>query len=292
MAPADKKPLVDQYLALLRAAEEPPYHLLIKSAKDMTKAQARDCYLHYLAWGLFDVKDKYALFAVDASGKLQLPRPEAKVTISPPKIAGVDFKYVTQIDKKGLLKTGKQDIANLDARNVVFLVRLSQALAAMGATRLYHIGFVFPATRTDNHGQGRACDFAGAGGEGWDVTVAAHWTAQPVVMPRDAAGHKKGARLADWPANFKDTTFRLDPSNPFLDQSLKPELARRVFEVVYRVAAAEGTDTRASGFISEIGSGSGFIMHPDHPTSAPGTSNGREAHWQHIHMQIGATGKE
>jgi hypothetical protein len=292
MAPVDKKSLVDQYLELLRKAEEPPYHLLLRSAKEMRKSEARDCYLHYLAWGLFDVKDKYALFTVDTSGTLQPPRPEAKVTIAPSRIAGVDFRYVEKIDKKGMIKTGNQPIANLDARNVVFLVRLSQALAAIGATRMYHIGFVFASSRSDCHGQGRACDFAGAGGDGWDITVAQHWSGQPVAMPRDAAGHKKGARLADWPANFKATTFRLDPSNPHLDPSLNPELARRVFEVVYRVAAQQGTDTRAGGFLSEIGSGSGFIMHPDHPTSAPGTSNGREAHWQHIHMQIGPTGTE
>jgi hypothetical protein len=36
----------------------------------------------------------------------------------------------------------------------------------------------------------------------------------------------------------------------------------------------------------------GFIMHPDHSTSKPGTANGREAHQNHIHCQIGDTGAE
>jgi hypothetical protein len=32
-----------------------------------------------------------------------------------------------------------------------------------------------------------------------------------------------------------------------------------------------------------------FMMNPDHPTSAPGTKNGREAHGGRIHFQIGPT---
>ncbi len=31
------------------------------------------------------------------------------------------------------------------------------------------------------------------------------------------------------------------------------------------------------------------IMTPDHPTSSPGKSNGREAHGAHLHGQVGAT---
>ncbi len=40
---------------------------------------------------------------------------------------------------------------------------------------------------------------------------------------------------------------------------------------------------------SSIGEHS-FVMNPDHPTSSPGTPHGREAHNNHLHMQIGVTG--
>lgn len=290
-----KRERIDQYLALLRESLTPDPGFL-RPAKSMSKEDARDCYLHYLAWGKFEVKDRDTLFTLDAQGNLQPPAPTAKVTIWPPVIAGVEWLYLLTIDKKGNKSTMRQAVANLDARNVVFLVRLSELMHWQGATRIYHIGFVFAASRTDCHGQGRACDFAGAGGEDWDVTVAQHWSGQPVVMPvdwttPDGKRYTRGQRLPDWPpAPYNKTTFRLDPTNPHLDQSLKPELARQVFSSAYQLAITEGADTRAP-VMSSIGATSEMVFHPDHPTSNPDpdAKGGREAHWQHIHMQVGPT---
>jgi hypothetical protein len=103
----------------------------------------------------------------------------------------------------------------------------------------------------------------------------------------------RGEKLPDWPAHFKQTTFRLDPSNPHLDPMLNPDLARQVFYSAYQHAITEGTDNR-SGVMSEIGASSSFVFHPDHPTSNPDpkAKGGREAHWQHLHMQVGPTGPE
>lgn len=293
---ATKKTRIDQYLEILREARMPD-PLFFKHAKEMTKTEARDCYLHYLSWGRFDIKDRDALFTLNAQGDVQPPDPTAKVWIWPPTIEGVEFLYLTSIDKKGNKTTLRQVIGNLDARNVVFLTRLAGLMKWHGANKIYHIGFLFDAGRNDCHGQGRACDFAGAGGADWDITVAQHWAGQPVDMPVDWASPtgkriEKGTKLPDWPSHFKQTTFRLE-SNPHLDQSLNPEQARQIFFSAYQHAIIEGTDNR-SGILSSIGASSSFVIHPDHPTSNPDpkAKNGREAHWQHIHMQVGPTGTE
>ncbi|MFN8653690.1 MAG: hypothetical protein U0133_17425 [Gemmatimonadales bacterium] len=293
-----KRDRIDQYLALLRdsLAPEPGF---LQPAKQMSKEQARDCYLHYLAWGKFELKDRDALFTLDAQGTLQPPSPTAKVTIWPPVIAGVEWLYLLTIDKKGNKSTLRQAVANLDARNVVFLVRLSELMRWQNANKIFHIGFVFDAKRQDCHGQGRACDFAGAGGDGWEVTVAQHWGGQPIVMPIDWTSpegkrYTRGQRLPDWPpAPFNKTTFRLDPSNPYLDPTLTPDLARQIFSSAYQHAITEGADT-SKPVMSSIGVTSDIVFHPDHPTSNPDplAKGGREAHWQHIHMQIGPTQSE
>jgi hypothetical protein len=296
-ATAAKKSRVDQYLALLRASQMPD-PLFFRPAKAMTKAEARDCYLHYLAWGKFDIANRDALFTLDAQGDLQPPAPTAKVFISPPVIGGVTFQYLTKIDRQGHKATLRQVLGNLDARNVVFLTRLASLMQWYGATTIYHIGFLFDASRNDCHGQGRACDFAGAAGDGWDITVAQHWSGQPIVMPVDwtaanGTRYTRGTRLPDWPPLFTQTTFRLDSANPFLDSSLSPDLARQVFYSAYQHAITEGTDTREA-VMSSIGATSSFVIHPDHPSSNPdpAAKSGREAHWQHIHMQVGPTGPE
>jgi len=296
-AAAAKKTRVDQYLELLRASQMPD-PLFFKPAKAMTKEEARDCYLHYLAWAKFDIQGRDALFTLDPQGILQPPAPAAKVFIWPPVIDGVEFLYLKTIDRKGQKTSVRQAIGNLDARNVVFLTRLASLMRWYGATIIYHIGFLFEASRNDCHGQGRACDFAGAAGDGWEITVAQHWTGQPIVMPADWTApngkrYSQGAKLPDWPPLFKQTTFRLDSANPYLDPSLNPDLARDIFYSAYQHAVTEGTDTREA-VMSSIGATSSFVLHPDHPTSNPDPTakNGREAHWQHIHMQVGPTGPE
>jgi hypothetical protein len=294
---AAKKTKIEQYLEMLRGYQIPDA-LFFRPAKVMTKAQARDCYLHYLAWNKFEIKDRDALFTLDAEGTLQLPDPDAKVYIWPPVIDGVVWLYLNTIDKKGNKSTARQAIGHLDARNVVFLTRLSTLMRWYGATTIYHIGFMFEASRNDCHGQGRACDFAGVGGDGWDVTVAQHWAGQPVTMPVDwvsptGTKYQKGSKQADWPPFFKQTTYRLEPTNSYLDRTINPDLARQIFFSAYQHAITEGSDND-SGVMSDIGATSSKVLHPDHPTSNPdpAAKNGREAHWQHIHMQVGVTGTE
>lgn len=66
-----------------------------------------------------------------------------------------------------------------------------------------------------------------------------------------------------------------------------------MFRAIYAFIATQWQDHTSGpgdpGPASAIGERS-FIMHPDHPATAPGTPNGREAHRGHIHMQIGVTG--
>jgi hypothetical protein len=77
-----------------------------------------------------------------------------------------------------------------------------------------------------------------------------------------------------------------------LDDAPGRELERDFFRAVCEFIAGQWQDLSSSpdaaAAPSAIGAHS-FIMHPDHPTSKPGTKNGREAHQNHIHMQIGVT---
>jgi len=94
----------------------------------------------------------------------------------------------------------------------------------------------------------------------------------------------------DWPAGTGSAvSYRLDAPDA------GDSLARDFFQAMYDFIASEWQDRTKTPDPADtptvIGEGS-FIMHPDHPTSAPGTSHGREAHRNHFHMQIGATGTE
>jgi hypothetical protein len=173
----------------------------------------------------------------------------------------------------------------LDPRNALALVRLCQYVSdEFGVTDLFHLGISGDASggRTDCHGQGRAVDFAGAARRAGDdgdfhLTVLNDWgTASTVYTP---GGH--------WPVGTGSAvTYRLDGEGTF---------AETFFRSVYDFIAGQWQDHSADpdgeDVSTSIGEGS-FIMNPDHPTSAPGTPNGREAHANHLHMQIGKTGHE
>jgi len=176
---------------------------------------------------------------------------------------------------------------NLDLRNALALVRLCEWLSDnWGVTELYHVGISgdISGGRNDCHGQGRAIDFVGVKGkldDGSDLllTVFDDWGL--VNTPSTPQGQ--------WPAGTGAAVhFRLDDDGA-------DETARDFFSGLYEFIADEWQD-RSDGSIdagppTSIGEGS-FIMHPDHPTTAPGTPHGREAHQGHIHMQIGKTGTE
>ena len=170
----------------------------------------------------------------------------------------------------------------LDARNALALVRFCQWLRdTYGVGTLYHLGISGDQTgaRTDCHGQGRAVDFVGVAGTFEDVdyqlTVLDNWSVDTPATPG-----------GDWPEGTgTNTHFRLDEpdQDPFTAQFSRD---------CYTFITSEWQD-RTSGPDDVGGSAiadSSFVMHPDHPTSAPGTPHGREAHKNHMHMQIGVTG--
>lgn len=174
----------------------------------------------------------------------------------------------------------------LDPRNALALVRFCRWLSrTWGVTELHHLGIdgSAPGVRDDCHGQGRAVDFSG------------------VVGTKDGAAYTLSV-LRDWgmvstlstpggiwqPTGTNQVHFRLNDAPG-------SELARDFFRSAYAFIAGQWQDHSPNpdgpAEPSTIGSGT-FIMNPDHPTSnpAPGAKNGREAHANHLHMQIGVTG--
>lgn len=308
MAPPAKKKgvVIEEYLAWLRENLWMPYDLLTTPARDLTREEALTVVLYLLAWGKLNIANRESVMKVDGRGNAEWLSNSVRPTISPSTIDGVNFRYLSSIDRKGNKQTVNQTMGNLDPRNIVFLYKLAQMLRLRFQVHtIYHIGFMFAASRVDCHGQGRAMDFGGAAGPNFDLTVAGNWTAQPVTLLKDyrdaksGKQYKAGQELPDWPnGGFRDVYFRLDPSqNPnvrpdyFLGRSAT--LARDLFRAVYDLAAQECTDTDGNaGATTTIGPSSSNILHPDYPRSAPGTPHGREAHWQHMHMQIGPVGTE
>jgi hypothetical protein len=218
--------------------------------------------------------------------------PEAGVKVNGC-VAGVIVRYWgTGRKVMGALPTGAQAPQgggapdNLDPRNALALVRLCEWLNDnWGVTELYHVGISGDAAgrRTDCHGQGRAVDFVGVKGrldDGSELLLTVYDDWGLVGTPSTPGGQ--------WPAGTAAVHFRLDDAG-------SNEIAREFFSDLYDFIAEEWQDRNDeaidAGPPTSIGEGS-FIMHPDHPTSAPGTPHGREMHQGHIHMQIGKTGTE
>ncbi|MET0473478.1 MAG: hypothetical protein ABW001_02460 [Mycobacterium sp.] len=156
--------------------------------------------------------------------------------------------------------------AFLDPRNALALVRLCQYLSnRFGATDLFHVGISGDASggRVDCHGQGRAVDFTGAARRVGDDTDF-HLTV-----------------LSDWgsvtPSTPSTPSYRLDGAGT---------LAEAFFRGVYQFAAGQwqdrSQDPDGQDVPTSIGDG-GFILTPDHPTTAP---------TNHLHLQIGKSGTE
>jgi hypothetical protein len=205
-------------------------------------------------------------------------------------VAGVIVRYLAS----GTVSYGTPSSAGapdrLDPRNALALIRLCQWLKEnYNATELYHLGIsgggldVQGRQRNDCHGQGRAVDLVGIkavadDGTEWTMTVFDDWAVSTSLTPG-----------GDWPAGTgSDVSYRLN------DDAVDP-FTRDFFSALYEFIASEWQD-RSTGpdgldTPTTIGERS-FIMHPDHPATAPGTPHGREAHKSHIHMQIGVTGTE
>ncbi|MGN9812829.1 hypothetical protein ACTMSW_26190 [Micromonospora sp. BQ11] len=179
----------------------------------------------------------------------------------------------------------------LDPRNALALVRLCQWLSGTyNVVELYHLGIAGGGVdhqgrpRTDCHGQGRAVDLVGVKGVAedgaeWILTVHDDWgTVSTAATPGGA-----------WPAGTGPaTSYRLDDeaADPFVQDFWRALYEFIATEWQDRSAGPDGLDTPTA-----IGERS-FVMHPDHPATAPGTAHGREAHHNHLHMQIGVTGTE
>lgn len=200
-------------------------------------------------------------------------------------VAGVVIRYL----ESGTRTHGSPSSPNapdrLDPRHAVALVRFCQWLATTwGVTELYHLGAGGDPSgaRTDCHGQGRAIDFVGVkgslNGQDFHLTVADDWGT--VDTPSTPGGVWE-------PRGTNQTHFRLDDvDHPF---------ERDFFRGAYDAIAGQWQDATSGPAPADtptvIGRRS-FIMNPDHHSSAPGKSNGRESHANHLHMQIGVTGTE
>lgn len=203
-------------------------------------------------------------------------------------VAGVVVRYLSSGSAAGVPSGGSAP-DRLDARNALALVRFCEWLSTNhGVTELYHLGITTELDqhgqpRTDCHGQGRAVDFVGVKivtGDGSEVirTVLDDWgTASTSLTPGGS-----------WPdGTGSAVSYRLDA-----EDAPDPD-ARDLFRSIYAFIASQWQDRTDTPdpeeFPTAIGERS-FIMHPDHPATSPGRPNGREAHRNHIHMQIGVTG--
>jgi hypothetical protein len=199
-------------------------------------------------------------------------------------VAGVVVRYLPSGSKNVGTPASANAPDRLDPRNALALVRLCSWLHdSYGCTELYHLGVDGDGSgqRTDCHGQGRAIDWVGAkgvlDGTGYTLTVSDDWGT--VDTPATPGGVWQ-------PVGTNATHFRLDDAPGH-------EFARDFFRALYSFVTGQWQDSSSgpdpAGPAGEIGRRS-FVMNPDHPTSKPGTKNGREAHQNHLHMQIGVTG--
>lgn len=200
-------------------------------------------------------------------------------------VAGVRVRYWGSGTKAGAPASAAAVPRRLDPRHALAIVRLCRWLAATwGATELFHAGVNGDGSgaRTDCHGQGRALDLVGVAGthQGTAYTLTVYDDWGHVTTPSTPGG--------SWtPAGTTSTHFRLD------DVATTHAFERSFFQTLFDFCAGQWQDRSSgpdpAGPPTTIGSRT-FLMNPDHPTSSPGQSNGREAHATHLHAQIGVTG--
>ncbi len=192
---------------------------------------------------------------------------------------------------RAVIKDKTAQIGNVDPRSAVALYRSANWMQEnYGVTECYHAGVngVAPEVRNDCHGQGRALDFSGLvgtmSGQSYEWFVLADWGMQPVPEGR------AGETAHDWPYKPGVTTYRMAHR---LDEA-QPSPARFFWDF-YKFA---GTQWHAGG-LPELPRSfdkpidiDGFLYHPDTFASNKGAKSGREAHQNHMHIQIGVTGTE
>ncbi len=257
-------------------------------ARNLSKKEA----LHYVIeasfFGVMNVSNIKKILQYDVELQMMdLVSENAKVSLSNDTIDGIRFHRLdgwNGYTPKPAQPQQSAFMTQLDPRFVVMLHVLTQELKAEfpELEKIYHAGFYGGGALC--HNQGRAMDFSGVRIDGRDYFVPFHWGKQPVPFP-------PGKQSAQWPSNVKNTSYRLDQPDSDLIDEFEPNMSWRIFKLVYEVFATHASDTSphtSDDPPSKIGDKS-LIMHPDHPTSAPGTKNGREAHNNHIHVQIGNT---
>ncbi len=231
---------------------------------------------------------------------------DRKANITGAIVAGVEFRYVKsfngqtgQVTDSWARPIQGDPTLGLDVRMIVLLVRLARLLRDKhGAGTIYHLGF--DSAADDMHRDGRAMDFVGIAGKNstgtFEINVFSHWKLQPVQMPAAFGTIAAGTKLPDWPENFHETIFRLDPkTNGFLEVkswyaggAAELTAAFQMFKAVYDFAAAQGLDRTDNFGTTTIGKDSRNIFHPDYfKVSAPPDKDGRNDHFQHMHFQIG-----
>ena len=263
-------------------------------ARDLTKAQALAIAAAAHTLGTIVMNPAPV---IDPSGSVTSPTPTTAINIGST-VGAVTFKSVAFGDKRFPPNHPRWPynpitsvLSGLDVRHLVGLIRLATHLnTTFGVTEIHHAGISGALDpKGDCHRQGRACDFVGAvgtfNGTSFHLTILNDWSSKSVPNLANPAK----PRLPNWPTGSRPLEYRL-ASDPAADT-----FARDFFLDLYTFVESEFQDrTDAPGQTlppSTIGTPS-FIMNPDHPTSAPGTKNGREAHGGHIHFQIGPTGTQ
>jgi|GEM_PF-5352833 len=297
-------------------------------ARELSRAQARDALLCLHREGEITLKPEPTFKHTDAEScdsacTVKHPMINEQISVKPLMAGSVVFRYLlTLSNDRTKTKSGIVSLHFLDPRYTVAVYRLVAMLKDKYQVKtLYHIGMSGDEglSRIDCHGQGRALDFGGVGTETEDLYVFNDWGSMPVYDLTDSETEPAKRRRAKgfqfstkddppkhlampssvWPTADMELPYRLEAVPPGGNPNAGP-----IFQDVYTFATQQFSDTSSQPSqprSSKIGQKGTFIMNPDHFTSDPGDdplnpgkkhSSGREAHRNHMHIQIGKTGTE